>query len=112
MLSATVGTSVPFQRTTENALKPVPVSVNVSGRPKRAVGGSTDVSVGDGLVTGVSAAMALKIRTRGIVMLPSDHSRVSVTGTPVFRNAARMSSIVALGAAWRTTAHAPATCGA
>ena len=70
-LSATVGASTPFQRTTEKALKPVPVSTSVSGTPARAVGGVTDASVGAGFVIDVSEASALKIWTRGTVVVPA-----------------------------------------
>jgi hypothetical protein len=48
VLTTDVGFTTPFQEATENASKPLPVSVNVTGEmPARTRDGATDVRVGN-----------------------------------------------------------------
>src|SRR5262245_24479775 len=54
-----VGRLVPFHRTWENALNPLPVTVSVKAdAPTNALAGDKAVGVGSGFVTDVSAASA------------------------------------------------------
>ena len=110
MLTNRVGRSAPFQRTTENVLNPLPMTASVSGARVgayvRRLGGA---DVGAGLVTETNDASARSSLIRGIVIPPRNRS--SRIGRPVLRRLARISDTLALGAAWRSTAQAPATCG-
>ena len=68
--------------------------------------------VGAGLFTGVNAANAWNTLIPGTVTVPLAQMRLSVTGSPVLRSAFRMAVTLAVGAACRIKAQAPATCGA
>src|SRR5829696_6520044 len=93
-------------------LKPEPRSVSAAAvEPARTRDGATVVRTGGGLVTVTIDASAWKMLMRGTVS-PPPNRRVSVIGRPVARNADRTDATLAPGAACRTIAHAPATCGA
>ena len=64
---------------------------------------------GAGFVTGTNVANARSSLMRGIVDPP--RNRPSRIGRPVLRRLARISDTLAPGAAWCSTAQAPATCG-
>ena len=108
LLTTVVGLASPFHRTTENASKPVPVTMSDRvPSPARARSGESAVISGAGFVTGVSSRRASKTLMRGLVTVPP--ARVSVTGRPVSCKALRMRSTPAFGTACLRMAQVPVT---
>src|SRR5688572_291704 len=111
VLISRVVRSAPFQRTIENALNPEPITRSASGPTlARPCVGSVALMVGAGLVMGTNVASARSSRIRGTIVPPRNRS--SRISSPVVRRLSSMSETLAAVAASRSTAQAPATCGA
>src|SRR5207302_9037040 len=104
VLTTVVGWLTPFNWTTENALKPLPLTVSGNAvEPAGTRAGDNAVAIGGGFTTGVSDASAAYIRIRGAVTVPP--ALVSVTDRPVWRSAFRMVLTLPVGTASLLTGH-------
>jgi hypothetical protein len=85
-LFVTVGIGSPFHSATENALKPAPVSVSVSGTPARPFGGVTDESWGTGLVIGarVESGGEKNFFPSGLQYLANSHFTINTVSPNLF----------------------------